>query len=162
MITIRPVHIGEITAVKELLTHTWKDTYSCFMPEAIIQQVTETWHSPQNLQRQAEDPNTFFGVAENEEKRIVGLVTARQEGTAVQLFRLYVHPKEQGKGIGSQLLDAVGGRFPEAEKIMVEVEEKNTDSVGFYRAKGFVEVGKKDETIDDFTSVIIIMEKQLK
>ncbi|RUW95962.1 N-acetyltransferase, partial [Mesorhizobium sp. M8A.F.Ca.ET.059.01.1.1] len=55
-----------------------------------------------------------------------------------------VLPALQGRGIGGMLLDEIIESFPEAHGIRLEVEEKNTRAVAFYRANGFVQAGRTD------------------
>jgi hypothetical protein len=43
--------------------------------------VTSAWHDPKLLASQIKDPGIFFGVAKDENDRILGLATARKRGT---------------------------------------------------------------------------------
>ncbi len=58
------------------------------------------------------------------------------------LHQLYVRPGMQGRGIGGLLLDEIEGCFPGADKVRLEVEEKNAKAVAFYTAQGFSQVGR--------------------
>ena len=57
------------------------------------------------------------------------------------LHQLYVQPDRQRAGIGAQLLGEIEASFPEARRIVLEVEAANAKGVAFYRKHGFVEAG---------------------
>src|SRR5690348_14012152 len=93
MITIDRVKIEEIPEVKQLLRLTWEDTYGGFLSPQIIEQYTSVSHDPKLLIQQAEDKNTFFGVAKSETGKIVGLATVQRiDDELVMMHRLYIHP----------------------------------------------------------------------
>jgi ribosomal protein S18 acetylase RimI-like enzyme len=60
------------------------------------------------------------------------------------LWKLYVLPEHQGKGIGSALVESVvvsaNGVHPE---IRISYLTGNTLARGFYRGKGFVEISRE-------------------
>lgn len=55
------------------------------------------------------------------------------------MWKLYVHPAHQGRGIGRLLLDAVED-LVEGDELWLEVVDGNEQAFGFYRAHGFEEV----------------------
>lgn len=90
-------------------------------------------------------PSSEFLVADDG-KRIGGMAFAEAvgDGGVVMLRQLYVLPSLQGRGIGGMLLDEIIESFPEAHRIRLEVEEKNTRAVAFYQANGFVQAGRTE------------------
>jgi len=82
-------------------------------------------------------PNTEVWVAV-EGLAPIGFVSI--EGAA--LHHLYVSPADQGRGIGSRLLDRAKERSP--GRLGLYVFQRNAAARAFYRARGFVEVAFGD------------------
>ena len=55
------------------------------------------------------------------------------------MWKLYVHPDHQGRGIGSRLLADVEAMV-EGDELWLEVVDGNDQAFDFYRARGFEEV----------------------
>lgn len=161
MITISQIIEGDIPEAKKLLSYTWKDTYGHIFPPEAIEKITTVWHSPKALIQQANDPETFFAVAKDETGTIVGLTTARKIDNTIHMGRLYVHPSQQGKGIGSQLMDVTITHFPDAKNIQIEVETENKKGSEFYFKKGFKKMSKKEEIVEGATTHSVVMAKEL-
>lgn len=158
-----PANVDEVQQIKQVLSETWIDTYSPFLPAEVIQKVTTLWHSPETLAAEIENPRALFCVAKDDGGAIVGLLTAGQPSDDVVIIgRLYVLPGNQRQGIGGKLLDACVAAFPGAQILRLEVEEQNEKGLSFYRKQGFREMNRKEEKIEDVTLVSVEMEKQLQ
>ncbi len=59
----------------------------------------------------------------------------------------------QGRGVGGLLLDEIENAFPEADKVRLEVEEKNAKAVAFYVGQGFSEVGRTENCGKDQSGI---------
>lgn len=162
MVKIERARVEEAQEIKQVLSETWVDTYGPFLSQETIRKVTSAWHDPKLLASQIQDPEIFFGVAKDESDRILGLVTARKRGVdTVAIFRLYVHPQHQRKGIGSRLLEESVLAFSGARRIQLEIEEQNHKGLAFYFKQGFKEIGRKEERVEDEVLKVIEMEKRL-
>jgi ribosomal protein S18 acetylase RimI-like enzyme len=66
------------------------------------------------------------------------------------MWKLYVHPDHQGRGLGSRLLAEVE-TLVEGDELWLEVVDGNEQAVRFYEAHGFTEVERAagDEWPDD-------------
>jgi ribosomal protein S18 acetylase RimI-like enzyme len=149
---------ADIPAVKELLTFTWLDTYGELLSPETIETATTIWHDPKMLAQQAHDPNFIFIVYE-ESGTVLGLLTMRiLDAHTVFLNRLYVHPAHQRTGIGSHLLQAALAECEGAQKVVLEVEEKNAKGAAFYRKHGFSEKEQKVEKVGTEEIAVIVME----
>src|SRR5262245_7651465 len=115
MVSIERASVEDAPEIKQVLSETWRATYSSFLSQATINTVTSTWHSPDRLAVEIQNPRIFFGVAKTGGGAIVGLTTVGQiTDDTVVLARLYIHPQYQRQGIGSQLLQAGITAFPTA------------------------------------------------
>src|SRR2546421_8462812 len=121
MIKIERANIEEAEAIRQLLRETWMDTYAASLSERTVREVTAAWHNVELLKSQIENPAIFFGVTKDEANILVGLITARStDGNCLVIYRLYVRPKEQRKGIGTKLLTEALCTFPRTTKIYLE------------------------------------------
>ena len=148
----------KVLVIKELLSNVWNDTYKDIIPQNVIDEITSSWHSIENLKNQIIDKNTIFEIAE-ENKKIVGLLMAKNSGNKFYLSRLYVLPSYQRKGIGKKLLNnlIISNNVNEIE---LEVEEKNKKGIEFYKKEGFEVIGNNTVLINNFELRSLIMNKK--
>ena len=76
---------------------------------------------------------------------IVGFLVARHLAPEWELENIVVTANARGKGIGSQLLDALLARTREAqsEAVFLEVRESNTAARSLYEKAGFQQAGRR-------------------
>ena len=149
----------EVHEIKKLLSETWVNTYGGIYSPDTIQNITSQWHKPELLVSQIQDPNVYFGVAKDQ-NQIVGLVTIRRiDENVLMMFRLYIHPTYQRKGIGTKLMEEALKIFKGCRKLKIEVEEQNIKGISFYKKMGFKEIGRKTEKIGNNEMLTIEMEK---
>jgi ribosomal protein S18 acetylase RimI-like enzyme len=160
MVSIERATVEDVPEIKQVLSETWRATYSPFLSQATINTVTSVWHSLDRLAAEIQNPRIFFGVAKTENSAIIGLTTVGQfTDDTVVLSRLYVHPQYQRQGIGSQLLQAGITAFPTAHTIRLEVDENNQSAYTFYHNHGFRETERKEERVEGDMIKVMVMEK---
>ena len=145
MMFVRTAMERDLPAIRRLLVETWHATCDAIYGPAKVTEITDDWHSLSVLKASLERPFSEFVVADDG-KAIGGMAYADtdSDGKTVMLRQLYVHPSFQGRGIGGMLLDEVLNAFADAESARLEVEAQNMSAIDFYRAFGFVEVGRTD------------------
>lgn len=162
MFTIERAAVEDVDLIKQVLSETWVATYADHLSRSTIEQVTTHWHDPRLLRSQIEKPGDYFAVAKDD-GAIIGLVTVvavnRDE---LYLSRLYVRPAYQGKGVGTRLLNAAIGLYPEATVIRLDVEQHNAKARAYWRSQSFVDIGTKIEQIGADEIAVITMERGLK
>ena len=162
MITIEPAAAKEVAEIKQVLSETWKDTYSSFLPVDVIHEITTLWHSPEGLAAEIENPRVLFSVAKDEQGTIVGLLTAgRPSEDIVSIGRLYVLPGHQRQGIGGKLLDDCVARLSGVRTLRLEVEAQNEKGMAFYQKQGFREISRKEEELVGVSLTVVELEKKL-
>jgi ribosomal protein S18 acetylase RimI-like enzyme len=156
-ILIRLGRPADIEAVRRLLVETWHDTYDSLIGAEKVTEITNSWHSIENLSRQLTMPDTSFLVAK-EDGAIVGHLFANgQRPPVLMLSRLYVLPDRQRRGIGGRIIAEAIARHSNCDVMRLEVEADNLKGVSFYRSKGF-------QPVDDRTEegiAHIVMEKAI-
>jgi diamine N-acetyltransferase len=156
---IRQATTEDAKAIQTLLHDTWKDTYGDHLSQETLDEVHKNWQSIEFLTKQIQNPDFYFPVAiENE---VVGIATARNVDCVTIMFRLYVHPKQQRKSIGQQLLQQVIHHFPQNKKVQIHVEVLNQKGQSFYKKQGFKETKREEEKIVNEIIEQILMEKDL-
>lgn len=151
---VRTAGERDLKAVRELLVETWHATYDDIYGVAKVTEITDDWHSIKSLRARLEKPRSEFVLADDG-KVVAGMAfaTAVDDGKTVMLHQLYVRPAMQGRGIGGLLLDEIENAFPEADKVRLEVEEKNAKAVAFYIGQGFSEVGRTENCGKDRSGI---------
>ncbi|MDA1079704.1 MAG: GNAT family N-acetyltransferase [bacterium] len=160
MIQYRLATIDDVEGIQHVLSTTWLSTYSNLKPET-IEQVKARWHSTEFLSKQINNEKFYFPIAVDSEE-VVGIATSgTREEEAVDLFRFYVLPEHQGKGIGSKLFVMVEDRYPDAKKVRAYVDVNNQQGIEYYERQGFKKI--KQETEESFGEVMIewLMEMEL-
>jgi ribosomal protein S18 acetylase RimI-like enzyme len=152
----------DVVAIQKLLRETWKDTYGDHLSQETLDAVYENFQSIEFLTRQIENPAFYFPLAK-EGDELAGLSTTHlpEDTDTIMMFRLYVSPRHQRKGIGELLLKNVMEHFQGAKKIQLHVEAMNPKGQSFYKKQGFQEMQRAEEKVVNEVIELILMEKQL-
>ena len=143
MFFVRTAMEADLERVQEILRETWHHTYDAIYGREKVEEITADWHSIEKLEANRHKPNSEFLVADNGQL-IGGMAFASQADKVIHLHQLYVDPSFQGGKTGLHLMIEIENSFMDAEKISLEVEEKNERAIGFYKSYGFSIVGKTE------------------
>src|SRR5262245_40729288 len=159
---IEKASVTDVKAIQAVLRATWLDTYSPYLAQATLDEVTTVWHDAALLEARIRDTNVFFAVAKRPDGEIAGLVTAqcRTPGDLF-IYRLYVRPDLQHQGLGTALYQATLSAFPGTRRVRLQVVANNQKGFAFWRKLGFTESGKHDETVAGETIRVTEMETLL-
>jgi len=156
---VRPARRDELPAIRVVLVETWHDTYDPIYGAAEVREITDDWHSLDNLARGLNRVDHAFLVADAD-GAVVGTASATFDGDElITLDRLYVRPGRQGQGLGTALLDACVAHFPDASRLRLEVETHNGKGRAFYARRGFAELPPRSEAGDEGN---VVCEKALE
>ena len=138
---IRAADGNDLLAVLDVGHRTWPVTYGPIAGEEYVAMGLAKWWT-----KDATIPAIRAGrvtVAEVDGE-VVGIASVGLHESHLALWKLYVLPEHQGRGIGSALLDSVVARATgDYPQIRVSYLDGNTSAEGFYRSKGFVEIGRE-------------------
>ena len=99
----------------------------------------EHWHFPKSVLLNAMNTSTYFSVAELDDIT-VGYQMTSGNSVEAHITRLAVHPSQQGKGVGSALLDDtityMKLRYG-TEQITLNTQASNIRSQRLYQKRGF-------------------------
>jgi len=134
---IRDAEAADLPAVRALLVETWHATYDGIYGWQRVAEITNAWHSLENLTAQLGRESGAFLVA-LVGSEIIATASARiEQDRAALLTRLYVLPTYQGIGIGRTLLQVTLACLPHAPVARLEVESQNEPAIVFYERMGF-------------------------
>jgi ribosomal protein S18 acetylase RimI-like enzyme len=152
--------LEDIDAIQRVLRETWLDTYSPYLAQDTINEVSSVWHDAARLATRVKDPDIYYAVARADSDDICGLVAAqRRLPNELFIYRLYVRPDTQHQGVGSALLNATLAHFPGVERVVLQVLTANEKALAFWRKHGFVERGITQEVVAGETICMTEMER---
>lgn len=134
-VTIRPGTVDDAAGLVELGRVVIPATYGPISPAEAERTLTTWWTEEALAESLGRIPHW---VAEDVAGRVVGISNLGSRGDRRVLWKLYVHPDQQGTGLGRALLDRVVDETG-AESLWLSYVDGNTHAAGFYVAQGFVE-----------------------
>ncbi len=127
----------DVDAICEIGRAAWPGTYA-FAGQDYVEHGLATWWSAAAVERGLATTTTM--VAESE-GHVVGMGNVDLRPDVPVIWKLYVHPDHQDKGVGSSLLSALIGAVPAARRtVAIEYIEGNDRAAAVYARHGFVEV----------------------
>lgn len=142
---IRTATERDIAALVSLLATSWRATYVELYGRERVEALIADWHAPAAIAANIARTDGEYLVADNG-SRIGGMAFASLSGegdeASVKLHQLYIHPDCQRQGIGRDLFAEVETCFPDAKRLVLEVDPANAQAIAFYRGVGLEEVGR--------------------
>ena len=134
---IRRAELNDVDAVRAIGLQTWPVAYDGLVADEFITDGLAQWWSREAVERGIADGITLV-AAEGDD--LVGMTGLGREDDFWVMWKLYVLPNHQGKGIGKALLDAAVAALPEGTpELLLDVLVTNEKAIGFYRSQGFRE-----------------------
>lgn len=151
ILEIRPATADDSTAIAALVREAWLAANQNLLPGDSIAKLAQS----SSLAGFVAGEWQSVRVAEIE-GLLVGAVGVNPAGV---IWMLYVLPGYQGYGVGSALYDDAIGALKAAgsRKAMLEVLAANENAVAFYRARGWVQEGRRTEHIPGFRFTAVRM-----
>jgi len=102
-------------------------------------------------------PTVHYLVVE-QDGRVVGHAVASLVADVAELQRIAVSADHRRRGLAGALLDEVVALAlrARAERILLEVREDNVAALGFYAARGFVEVDRRRRYYRDGATAVVL------
>ena len=164
------IHIEKYTeehfsSVRAIAKEVWPNVYGTILSAAQLDYMMEMMYSVAALQNQVNKLQHHFIVAkENEE--CIGFASFEynyKETNATKIHKIYIYTHQQGKGIGTQLINYIACEAKSAAQnaLLLNVNRNNT-ALDFYRRLGFVVQKEEDIPIGNgFLMEDYVMEKPI-
>ncbi|MGG7536653.1 GNAT family N-acetyltransferase [Rhizobium sp. 12,4] len=148
MYFVRTAGERDLEKVRALLVESFHATYDELHGTTKVDDLIAHLFTPAALKARLVRRDAEFLVADNG-RNIGGVGYAAMSHAltkTVMLHLLYVSPSLQRHGIGRDVFAELETCFPDAEIMRLEVEPQNTAAIAFYRAHGFTEVGRNENS----------------
>ena len=157
---IREMNRSDIEGVRKVAIHTWRDTYSSFIPSDIQKKTLKEAYSTETMVNRL---MSFVTLVAEMDRKIIGYAffSGGLENKDIFLESLYVHPNYQGKGVGMQLFKTGLQKFKGPETISLTVYKGNSN-ITFYEKQGFKVIKEKKSDFSGHPMIFILMKKDLK
>jgi ribosomal protein S18 acetylase RimI-like enzyme len=144
---IRDAEPADAPAVGALARIVWPATYRGLLEDDFIDLVLERTYRASELEAQirraAASDDEHFLVADAGE-HLLGYLHYGPATGLPELYRLYVHPAESGRGLGRALLAELHRRLEPGTTYVALVHAGNTRALRFYERQGFERAGRVD------------------
>ena len=147
MISVKKVGTESIPTIQELAQVTWAVAYASIITPEQMNYMLDLFYSTNSLQQQMQKGHQF--IIAWEEGAAVGFASyspkSEDEPFVYRLHKIYIDPKQQGKGIGKYLLDFIIGDIkPKAATDLELNVNRFNKALGFYQKLGFTIINEED------------------
>ncbi|MEP7192133.1 MAG: GNAT family N-acetyltransferase [Actinomycetota bacterium] len=138
---IRAADGNDLRAVVDVGRRTWPLTYGPIAGEDYVAMGLAKWWTEDATIPAIRSGRVTVAEVDGE---VVGIASVGSHEDYLVLWKLYVLPEYQGKGIGSALVESVVAAATGLHhQIRISYLEGNTLAEAFYRGKGFVEISRE-------------------
>lgn len=135
MIEVRKAELADVEGIRQIGLQTWPAAYGGLVSEQFIADGLAQYWSPEAVERGMRLGITLVAA---DGEQLVGVVGLGREDEFWVMWKLYVLPAHQGKGVGKALLDAAIEALPAGTtELLLDVLVGNEKAIRFYRANGF-------------------------
>lgn len=145
-ITLTSVAEPDDAVLRALAETIWRRHYAAIIPAAQIEFMLAARFAPEAVRRQVQAADRWLELL-----RVSGVPVGycgyelaatdgnEQKADAMKLGQLYVLESHRGAGLGRFMLGRVAGRARDLGRrvLWLQVNKRNTEAIGFYRAMGF-------------------------
>ncbi|HDR7611732.1 TPA: GNAT family N-acetyltransferase [Bacillus mycoides] len=144
---IREMKQEDIYAVQSVAKIAWHDTYEGIIPRVIQDNFLNEAYSDEKMKYRLENTHLFVAEEEGEVIGFANFSPIRLQNEA-ELGAIYLLPDQQGKGIGTALLQKGITTLKGIRKMYIHVEAENEKGKRFYEAKGFAALEQFEEDFE--------------
>ncbi|MER7250099.1 GNAT family N-acetyltransferase [Kribbella sp. NPDC000426] len=137
MIAVRRAELSDVDAIRQIGLTTWPVAYAGLVSDAFMTDGLAEWWSVEAVERGISKGITLVA---SDGVELLGMVGLGREEDSWVMWKLYVLPDQQRKGVGKALLDAAIAALPDGTpELFLDVLVANEQAIGFYRSQGFTE-----------------------
>ncbi|UPQ76564.1 GNAT family N-acetyltransferase [Chryseobacterium nepalense] len=170
-IVLRKAVSADLQTLQQIGKETFYETFSKHNSEAEMQKYLAESFASEKILKELNTPESQFFIAWEDESPVGYLKvnsekaqTELQDGTAIEIERIYVKSSHQGKKVGQLLFDKALeiARQQNKKYIWLGVWEENKKAVNFYTKNGFTEFAKHIFRLGNDEQTDLMMKKVLE
>jgi GNAT superfamily N-acetyltransferase len=136
----RPPDADDVPAIVRVGRAAWPPTYAFAGPEYVAHGLA-TWWSTGSIKESL--ATTEYRVVELDGE-VVGVGNLDLRPAVPVIWKLYLLPESQGRGVGAALLQSLVDAVPDdRDRVALEYADGNDRAAAFYTRHGFVEVRRE-------------------
>jgi ribosomal protein S18 acetylase RimI-like enzyme len=134
VVIVRPATAQDVPALRSLGVRTWRDTFEGVLPDAVVEGGIAEFFNEYSLGAAVREGRMLAAVRDGV---LVGLLEFdRVDARRAMVWKVYVAPEAQGRGIGGRLLERLLQTAGTAE-VRAEHDERNAAAAALFDAFGF-------------------------
>ncbi|WP_312174953.1 GNAT family N-acetyltransferase [Chryseobacterium sp.] len=170
-IVLKKAVSADLQTLQQIGKETFYETFSKHNSEAEMQKYLAESFASEKILKELNTPESQFFIAWEDESPVGYLKvnsekaqTELQDGTAIEIERIYVKSSHQGKKVGQLLFDKALeiARQQNKKYIWLGVWEENKKAVNFYAKNGFIEFDKHIFRLGNDEQTDLMMKKVLE
>lgn len=170
-IVLKKAVSADLQTLQQIGKETFYETFSKHNSEAEMQKYLAESFASEKILKELNTPESQFFIAWEDESPVGYLKvnsgkaqTELQDGTAIEIERIYVKSSHQGKKVGQLLFDKALeiARQQNKKYIWLGVWEENKKAVNFYTKNGFTEFAKHIFRLGNDEQTDLMMKKVLE
>ncbi|WP_207421667.1 GNAT family N-acetyltransferase [Desertivirga brevis] len=157
---IRIADQNDLETVHHLANEIWRSAYRDILSTDQIEFMLADMYSIVSLEQQVQQ-GAIFLLAE-ERAVVVGFASFTPNSSAYKIHKLYIHTSQQGKGVGSKLLNFIEAHAKENNASFLDLNvNRNNPALNFYKRIGFEILEEVDIPYHQFILNDYVMRKKL-
>ncbi len=170
-IVLKKAISADLQTLQQIGKETFYETFSKHNSEAEMQKYLAESFASEKILKELNTPESQFFIAWEDESPVGYLKvnsgkaqTELQDGTAIEIERIYVKSSHQGKKVGQLLFDKALeiARQQNKKYIWLGVWEENKKAVNFYAKNGFTEFDRHIFRLGNDEQTDLMMKKVLE
>ena len=162
MIAITEAQEDEIPLISQLANEIWWPTYQNILLAKQIEFMLQDNYSEAALKQQMLNGDTFLMLKSHQEPKGFASFSKTEKPNEFKIHKLYIHPDQQGKGLGKLFLEVIEEKVKElgAKFLLLNVNRGNQAKL-FYEKMGFEVIQEIDIPYFEYILNDYIMQKDL-
>jgi diamine N-acetyltransferase len=165
MLKIVEATCTDIPIIQSIADKTWRVTYEKLLSKDQLEYMLNNIYSSETLESVIENGSQTFLILYDERvpQGFAAFGRRPEDPTIVKLHKLYVLPKNQGKGYGRLLIDEVISRVASLNVHILDLNvKKDNPAKSFYEKLGFKIIREEEISFGPYTLYDYVMRMNLK
>jgi len=142
-LTLKRQGIDQIDQIIKLAKEIWIPSFKSYFTEEQLWSLFEGMYNKKLLQKTLSQPAYHYYFIYDRKGQIIGYLALDFSNNSLKIDKIYVHPKLQGMGIGTLVMDYILDKYKE-KRIWLRVNRGNFGAVKLYEKQGFRVIERKD------------------